>query len=262
MTTEADHEQDKGNNKRGDACPKWKYLREYLRTAFWYTIRRLGWTVDKLNYVSPLLTALATGLVVWVAYWQWAEMHNTDDTLKKTIDISRDTSERTVRAYVLYNDPHILLLPNENRYLVSFSFKNRGQTPAYNVEYWFHSEVRNTPINVIEDVGVEDTGPASVDLDPTAEWPIEREFPLTSLMDVQNIREKKSAFYVWGMVTYRDVFKRCQFATFVVKNGREPPENSGVWGFDAVAFSSTERADCVAPARNKAKNPYPRRRGG
>jgi hypothetical protein len=39
--------------------------------------------LDGLNYISPLITALATAGIVWIAYWQWDALAKTDQTMRE-----------------------------------------------------------------------------------------------------------------------------------------------------------------------------------
>lgn len=50
---------------------------------FYQKMKSLKAIVDGLNYVSPLLTALATAGIVWIAYWQWDALVKTDRTLRE-----------------------------------------------------------------------------------------------------------------------------------------------------------------------------------
>lgn len=80
--------------------------------------------VYRLNYLGPVITALATAAIVWVAYWQLDISKQTDRTL-------RDTLVASNRGWIA---PKSLKKPQEIKVgadaLFYFTFGNPGKSPA------------------------------------------------------------------------------------------------------------------------------------
>jgi hypothetical protein len=78
----SEQEQDSPKPKRD----RWKIIHNALRQCachgIVWTRRQLQCGFAGLTYISPLLTALATAGIVWVAYWQWDALDKTDQTLR------------------------------------------------------------------------------------------------------------------------------------------------------------------------------------
>jgi hypothetical protein len=47
--------------------------------------RAAGWTLSALNDFHGLLTATATVLLVWIAFWQWEALDSTDRTITRAM---------------------------------------------------------------------------------------------------------------------------------------------------------------------------------
>ena len=87
--TASGQEHDPSKQKQDSPKPKrdrWKIihnaLRQCARQGIIWTRRQLQCRFAGLAYLSPLLTALATAGIVWVAYWQWEALDKTDQTLR------------------------------------------------------------------------------------------------------------------------------------------------------------------------------------
>jgi hypothetical protein len=93
------------------------------------------------------------------------------------------------------------------------SIKNRGQSAAYSVTYWWDSDVLpvSTAPQRVGLVEIRETGQISSDIDPTGEWPIEQAAKPISPEDLRAVRDSVKSIYVWGIVKYRDVFMRCHY---------------------------------------------------
>jgi hypothetical protein len=59
--------------------------RRYIHNGFSWLRAHGQPTIDRLNYLSPFLTAVATGLLAWLAWWQWQTLEKTDHTLQQTM---------------------------------------------------------------------------------------------------------------------------------------------------------------------------------
>ena len=200
----------------GDAC----------RAVFSVVARHLNSVVDALNAFSPVLTALATGLLVWVAIWQWIELHSTDGTLRETLRAQIKSSQLQLRAYVgteakrfelrcascdatapraektangFYKDDYIII-----------TFRNSGQTPANNLSVtgsWKEMPFgKPLPLdfdypNTIDD-GVDCRGVVNPgDLMPAGQLLTPERIAM-----VKRARNHEATIYFYGEISYRDVF--------------------------------------------------------
>jgi hypothetical protein len=221
-----------------------------------HTGRKCGWTNDPGMFVLTLLGLVA--LIVYTAYTRWL-----------VID-GEESAKRQSRAYVLWSDNQIRLALDETSYTVSMTIKNRGQTPAYSTKYWWDSRVidlsQEAPRRVQDFIPkAPPTGPATFDIDPQGEWPIELDPRPVTKSTLDAIRNRASAIYVWGKITYTDSFHRCQLVDFLVRNSREiefpPPQYPQIarWSFEPVAVDNSppDGLDCVRDSDGIERAKYP-----
>ncbi len=129
----------------------------------------------------------------------------------------KDTAERQLRAYLVARPGNLIVddKPQPGRFYLEWhpEIVNTGQTPAYNVCGWAPS--RDVPLppgtDLIKELG-EPTGSGSKGIlgHEQSIWPscgIGRSLSPAELGDLRTQRTGK-AWYVWGVVTYRDAFKR------------------------------------------------------
>jgi hypothetical protein len=156
-------------------------------------------------------------------------------------------ARRQYRAYIFYNENAIELLPADAKYRVTMTLKNRGQTTAYSVTYWWAARV----LPVVGgprrqyDVAFKETGRASFDIDPQGEWPIDSLEEPVSAAELEAVREGTKAVYIWGVVKYRDAFMRCQLVNFLVRGGPEARSS-----FRALEVNNTTETPCDTLGEN------------
>jgi hypothetical protein len=109
----------------------------------------LRYVLSGLNYISPFITAFATALLVLVAIWQWSELHNTDKTLRDTLNAQIDATQRQLRAYVHIRSGKIQTTLRGTAIDVSVDpvIKVYGQTPAGAVTAQWTLAVLDWPLN-------------------------------------------------------------------------------------------------------------------
>jgi hypothetical protein len=84
--------------RRNPIRHRWQILRDRIRQSardgivgvgvgMLFAWRGAKWTLDGLNYISPLLTAAATVGIAWLAYWQWDALHSTDTSIGSQVSI-------------------------------------------------------------------------------------------------------------------------------------------------------------------------------
>jgi hypothetical protein len=186
-----------GEVNRKNETQKGKYTKKitYILCVIWI------WIVDlfKVANVIALLLFCAT-LALYCATRDL--VHDADNNAR-----------RQLRAHVLYDG--ISVTPRKPNAAIFVRFKNSGATPAYEATYWWNIKAF-TPTEAGR-LEFFDTERASLDIGAGGFLEAdEREFPLG---DIEEARKGNKIIYVWGLVKYRDVFHRCQFASFAFRSG-------------------------------------------
>lgn len=153
---------------------------------------------------TSLIAAIASCVIAFIAF------------ITSTIQayISSRTAKTQVRAYVNIAGIQILDPLERRNARVIVEYKNSGQTPAYNVRAWAGVHVREFPLK-------------SIFVDAPSDLPIGQEVlasgrdarfevPFSTLNGFEDMEltEGRAAFWVWGEITYRDVFKKAHFTKF------------------------------------------------
>lgn len=147
-----------------------------------------------------------------------------------TIAVMVRTARRQLRAYMTIKHAGILLIPQSDddkkdghrSIVVDITIQNSGQTPAYKTNAWFKIQLLDLPA----DSASLDTTPA-----PRDQWSsavvgasetlsMGTKGPVT--MNTENfnaVRAQKKGIFVWGVVTYRDIFKKERITNFRMMNG-------------------------------------------
>jgi hypothetical protein len=138
------------------------------------------------------------------------------DAARDAVTLADKTAERQLRAYVLIYDSQICL--KENMLVVAgVGYKNSGQTPARDVVVWTKIEGRPYPlIGTLGSIKAENASRAPIGAGGVANMEIPAGGSLTS-EQLDGIQKGTKAIYVWGEITYRDIFDaehRTKFARF------------------------------------------------
>ena len=205
---------------------------------------------DKWTNDPPMFWATVAGVVVvaiytTVAAWQAC-------LTRESIVLADDTAKRQLRAHVLYDSASLAGKPPS---IITLKFKNSGQTPAYNVTYWWKAKVFG-----LKETGIlefADTEDASSDIGAGGFFETEQPiFPA----DIEAARQGKKIIYVWGMVKYRDIYQRCQFSMFALRNGANIDTNIGLIslrGFKGGGTAASDDPENRCPKDGPKKYPYP-----
>ena len=168
-----------------------------------------------LAAVGPIIASVA----LLVAFWQFY--------------LSRDTSQRQLRAYVGVADGSIQLvnLTDVGGQGISayVRIRNNGRTPAYEFTTWFAQPVvaeANTP-PFGPPLPFEERTSSSI-LFSDSDAHISRATPITA-EDLAAIRDGSKKVFVWGGVDYADAFGRKRTMRFHDVNGVELGAGSGRW---------------------------------
>lgn len=125
MDSSDDHNQNLAY-KQDSPQPKWYYP----ATEFgWWIGRGVKKILHVLNYASPALTAIATGLLAWVALLQWQILSKTDETL----NIQQRAWLTPLQAN-LVQTPSIPPVRKGEPIEFNVAFTNNGREPARGVK--------------------------------------------------------------------------------------------------------------------------------
>jgi hypothetical protein len=172
-------------------------------------------------------TAVATVLIAIFTFTLW-------QSTSRLWRAGERHSERELRAYILATKPKITQLEVGKRIEIDAPYKNFGQTPAYDViaESWLDilampiakrhrfNKPRNPRMVEIK-ATIAPTDGFAVKVISSATFAVTQE-----IIDVVKAAEK-SKIYLYGTITYKDVFKKKRITDFC-------------WRFDDIAFSSGE----------------------
>jgi hypothetical protein len=177
--------------------------------------------IDYTTLVIGIFLAAITGTGV-IAAWRGLpefkrQAEATKDAAtaaKDSIDISRDTGKKQLRAYLCVNEACVKITENATvggqPYTMlegQLHINNGGQTPAYGVRSWIHGSIRpypeNTPIPPPPE-GIH----RSTEIIPSQGKRIfiSKEIG-ESPQIIENLKSPNIAFYVQGEIHYRDIFK-------------------------------------------------------
>lgn len=169
-----------------------------------------------LAYLNNLVSNLApewwligvTGLLVVVTAGLWRATRNLVKGAEKT-------AERQLRAYVMAKAGTILHEKRPRGWWLEWhpEFSNVGQTPAYNVRSATMADIRPDPLppgtDLISELTVTGTGSQTTMGTGQSIWPVCHPNRYLSDSELKTLKSRYSgsAFYVWGLITYRDIFK-------------------------------------------------------
>ena len=132
---------------------------------------------------------------------------------KSTMDQSRDTEMRQLRAYVFPVDGWSADIGTEQPARASLTFKNSGQTPAYNLAVREYFTGKSYPlIDKLDTPGLQETravlGPgATFHVTMTAERAL-------TPPELASVNAGHSAFYLYGDINFTDAFGHRWCTTF------------------------------------------------
>lgn len=141
----------------------------------------------------------------------WADTAKIQANADKT-DLQRmqDTAVRQLRAYVF---PEAVTLRKENVWLYDVSFKNFGQTPAYDFSQFTASAVADERA-AKESLVAKREGPTSrTTLPPRHSVRTTKSQPVTAA-EAADIQSGRKCFYVFGELQYIDAFGRFRTTRF------------------------------------------------
>jgi hypothetical protein len=181
-----------------------------------------------LVYITGVLS-LITGFLAWFTSNLWK-------ATKKSIDDSRETAERQLRAYVFVAGVEITNVGTNDIQAV-ITIRNTGKTPAYKVTI----STKARAFNIQDDIVLEDT-PVGSDSSRFVFGPDglgQRNIPLRDIFTcseaITTIREGGGILYIYGKILYEDAFKKNQSTQFNFNIG-----GTNGWPNDNKMFVSPE----------------------
>jgi hypothetical protein len=149
------------------------------------------------------------------------------EVARDTLKTMQDTAERQLRAYVGVSDASIHKVETGAPEAI-VHIKNFGQTPAYDVRAWIHMWIAEHPLSEVLPDAPEDLPKGTAVIHPGThvaffmpkEPPVKAEF-------IPLLGTAAGTIYVYGIIKYRDVFKRERTTKYrLIYGGREPVRGS------------------------------------
>lgn len=212
MSTEYNNPNDEATNTRPEKPPPipWWWLGQADPIA-----RFTKWLVIVTGILCIATIASVVALIV------------TDNTLK-------DTARRQLRAHLLYESATITM--ENSKPVLSVRFKNSGATPAYEATYWWN--VKAYASDESATLEFKETERASMDVGSGGVLDTDEK---DVAAEVSAVKSGDKILYVWGVVKYKDVFQRCQYASFALRSG--PKIDPGKLILRGFAYGSTYVSD-------------------
>lgn len=142
------------------------------------------------------VAALATAWAAWAAA-------TAAKSAAASNEIARETAKRELRAYINITQVRVDGLEGDARFCLEY--KNCGQTPAYDIRGWNGIELRDIESTQIfestgNDAGLGVLGPgnSAYFIKPAPRRLVMKEFDM--------LRAGEAAIYLWGEISYRDIF--------------------------------------------------------
>jgi hypothetical protein len=158
----------------------------------------------RLKVTDTLLVAV-TFLLFWATLALWL-------STRRLVKDAKRTAARQLRAYV--NVANAVAKPDGDFFVYSIEVKNFGQTPAYKVRLRYVIELRECP--TMRPFIVPDDPKISVAvLPPTV--PIHDAFRPRQVLGPnqrQRLADGAAAIYIYGLITYEDIFESPQETEF------------------------------------------------
>jgi hypothetical protein len=169
------------------------------------------------EWAVVIVGMITAGVIAWQS-WETRKSagasRDAATAAKDSIDISRDTAKRQLRAYLCVDEACVKITENAtiegHLYTMlegQLHINNGGQTPAYGVTSWIHGSIRPYPENAPVPPPPEGM-PRSTEIIPAQG---KRIFIAKEIGEspqiMQKLRSQNIAYYVQGEVHYRDIFK-------------------------------------------------------
>ena len=144
----------------------------------------------------------------------------------RTVETMQDTTRRQLRAYVSI-DRAWIEFPEPGVSNVTVVIKNAGQTPAHDLHQWIHQWIEKYPLKVQLPTPPDGFAMSAslLGAGATHNMCIEHPQPIIKLPFLDQIGTPEATIYVYGEVTYKDVFGEQHFVRYRLMYGgpHKPP---------------------------------------
>ena len=185
--------------------------------------------VTALLVVATFALAVVAISVVIVASRQKRALIIQADRIEATLGSTRETGTHELRAYVHVDTAEINV---ENRNAPSFKVtaRNFGRTPAFNVRHWIHMWTEKYPLIGPEILPVPPDGfqmtTSVLPPDGHHQLPLNKEPPPLSDIIASLLGTPEATLYVYGEISYRDVFGEDRTTRYrLMYGGGEPVDD-------------------------------------
>lgn len=171
--------------------------------------------------LAAFATVGVTGVGVWYVRHTLdatraavVEAAKASDAATKAVEITRDTAERQLRAYVGVDSAIKVANREGPGFAVNVIIKNNGQTPAYDFTQWANVALEPMPLPKPFSIYCRERGSVGI-LQPQGQTLATPIFTREMLpLEEQSIRNNAKAIYVYGEIDYRDAFGAQHHVTF------------------------------------------------
>ena len=144
--------------------------------------------------------------------------------------VTRDSAERQLRAYVFVTSGVVALANGDAGVIVTVDFENSGQTPGHDFTTWARVQVADAHAEPFGPAPLPEQRPGPTVVPPRGHIQVSGSHPVTS-DELQAIRGRSKAVFVWGGCDYRDAFGNPR--QFIFRSAVNGPEISGSSGGQA-----------------------------
>lgn len=134
-----------------------------------------------------------------------------------TIQVTRRTAQRQLRAYIAITGDNPFVIEGENGIRVVLRIKNVGKTPAFKLDHWMGTDLLETPLKVALPMGSFTSRniylPPGESLQLICHWDTQA-YRRNNLMNLDNLNQGALRFYIWGEIKHKDAFHRNRYMRF------------------------------------------------
>jgi hypothetical protein len=156
--------------------------------------------------------------IVGAMQGQLAAMQSQEKATRESLDETLKAVRYSEAAYIAITDASLIQFGGNKVTVCRMFYSNTGNTPAYNVRVYGHMSLWDRPLIPKDHEKLKDIGPAEssqhiIAPNGVRDHVISTMTPL-SASNLQFIQNGSHRFYIWGIITYEDIFRRERWTTF------------------------------------------------